>query len=82
MGGSVSLGMVRSLGGLQAEQSYLLTIVLMLLDPLISKYETWRVKKKKSENERKKSSISAMNNRWRLNSICIQYTLVPGTSFV
>lgn len=81
LGRSVSLGMERSVWGLQAEQSRLLTIVLMLLDPLISKYETWR--EKKSEKERKKkSSISAMNNRWRLNSICIQYTLVPGTSFV
>lgn len=52
-GGSVSLGMEKSVWGLQAEQNRLLTIVLMLLDPLISKYETWRVKKK-SEKERKK----------------------------
>lgn len=81
MGGSVSLGIVRSVWGLQAEQSRLLTIVLMLLDPLISKYETWRVKKK-NQKRKEKSSISAMNNRWRLNSICIQYILVPGTSFV
>lgn len=53
-GGSVSLGAVRSVWGLQSEQSCLQLTVLMLLDPLISKYETWRVKKKKSEKERGK----------------------------
>lgn len=53
--GSVSLGVVRSVWGLQSEQSCLLTIVLMLLDTLISKYETWR-EKKKSEKERKKKA--------------------------
>lgn len=51
--GSVSLGIVRSVWGLQAEQSRLLTIVLMLLDPLISKYETWRVKKKIRKGKKK-----------------------------
>ena len=80
--GSVSLGAARSVRRLQSEQSCLQPIVLMLLDPLISKYETWRVKKKSEKERGKISPISAMNNRWRLNSICIQYTLVPGTSFV
>lgn len=53
-GGSVSLGMEKSVWGLQAEQSRLLTIVLMLLDPLISKYETWRVKKKIRKGKKKR----------------------------
>lgn len=52
-GGCVSPGIVRSYGGLQAEQSRLLTIVLMLLDALISKYETWRVKKIQKRKEKR-----------------------------
>lgn len=53
LGRSVSLGMERSVWGLQAEQSRLLTIVLILLDPLISKYETWREKKNQKRKEKK-----------------------------
>lgn len=75
----MSLGVARTEQGLQSERSGLQLTVLMLLDPLISKYETWRVKKKNQKRKgEKKVPISAMNNRWRLNSICIQYTLVPG----
>lgn len=55
-GGVCLLGHRGVYGRLQSEQSCLQPIVLMLLDPLISKYETWRVKKKSEKEREKKKS--------------------------
>ena len=53
---------------------------LILFDLLFSKHETLGVEKGKKKKP-KQNSADEKSNRWRLNSICIQSTLVPRTWF-